>query len=98
MPTKKLLIADDEPSLRLLVATTLASHDYEILQASDGVEALKLIQDEHPSLVLLDVMMPGLDGIEVCRQIKENPELAGISVIMLTALNDATNRERADAA
>ena len=98
MPMKKLVIADDEPSLRLLVATTLSSHDYEILQASDGVEALRLVEQEKPDLVLLDVMMPGLTGIEVCERIKANPELVAVPVIMLTAQNDSASRERALAA
>ena len=90
---RKLLIADDERSLRLLVAATLASEDYEILEAADGLEALKLARSEHPQAVLLDVEMPGMDGVEVCRQIKSDPTLAGTIVVMLTSAAAPSQRE-----
>lgn len=92
-PARKLLIADDERSLRLLVAATLASEDYEIVEASDGLQALALARQEHPQAVLLDVDMPGMDGIEVCRQIKEDPSLATTIVVMLTSAAHPAQRE-----
>ena len=94
MATKKLLIADDEPALRELVAITLQSEDYEILLAEDGVEALAIAQRERPEIALLDVIMPGLTGLEVCRQIKADPDLSGTTVIMLTASGTADDREQ----
>jgi CheY-like chemotaxis protein len=79
------LIADDEPPLRHLVRVTIASKQYEVLEAEDGDEAWALIQQHRPALVILDVKMPGRDGLELTRAIKSAPELAGIHVILLTA-------------
>lgn len=83
---RKLLIADDEAGIRSLVKMTLESDDYEIMEASDGVEALALAKEHQPHLLLLDVSMPGLSGFDVCRAIKADPGLKEIRVIMLTAL------------
>lgn len=90
---EKLLIADDEVSVRLLVAATLASEDYEILEAVNGVEALALARSQRPRALLLDVNMPGMTGIEVCRQIKEDAGLASIAVVMLTSADRPQDRE-----
>ena len=71
----KILIADDEPSLRLLVKATLSSNkSFELIEASDGNEALLKSQTETPDLLLLDVMMPGLSGFEVCERLKNDPK------------------------
>ena len=88
----KLLIADDEPAVRALVHVTLEGDDYEILEAADGVEALEKARDQSPRLVLLDIMMPRLDGLEVCRQLKADPDTSDIVVVMLTA--QAQERDR----
>jgi CheY-like chemotaxis protein len=88
----KLLIADDEPSVRSLVHVTLEGDEHTILEASDGVEALEVARSEHPSLVLLDIMMPRLDGLAVCRAIKSDPATSGTVVVMLTA--QAQDRDR----
>jgi len=88
----KLLIVDDEPAVRALVHATLEGDDYVILEAADGAEALELSRCEQPSLVLLDITMPRLDGIEVCRQLKADPDTRGIVVVMLTA--QAQERDR----
>ena len=95
---KKVLIIDDEDNVRRLVAVTLAGGDYEVLQARDGVEALEIARRERPVLVLLDVMMPGPDGIEVCRRIKADPALRGATVVMLTAQAQTAVERRASAA
>ena len=68
---RKLLIADDEDGIRSLVRMTLESNAYEILEASDGDEALMMALEHQPELVLLDASMPGLSGFEVCRALKE---------------------------
>lgn len=81
----KLLIADDEPGIRSLVRMTLEHDSYEILEASDGDEAIRLAREQHPELILLDVQMPGLSGLEVCRMLKDDPSTADIIVVMLTA-------------
>lgn len=91
--TLKLLIADDDASLRLLVSATLSSEEYEILQATTGTEALQLAQSQRPRLVLLDVRMPGMDGVEVCRRIKSDPDLHATRVVMLTAEDAKADKE-----
>jgi DNA-binding response OmpR family regulator len=82
---KKLLIVDDEDGVRALVRMTLDNGLYEIIEASDGLEALDLAKEHHPDLVLLDVMLPDLSGMDVCRKIKDDPDLASTTVVMLTA-------------
>jgi|SRR5215216_6634498 len=79
------LIADDEPSLRLLVNATIASDEYDVLEAADGDEALQLIRRHHPRVCLLDVQMPGQTGLELTRAIREDPELEKTCVILLTS-------------
>ena len=78
-------MADDESGVRSLVKMTLESDAYEIIEASDGEEALRLAREHRPDLMLLDVSMPGMTGFDVCRSLKEDPETEGIKVIMLTA-------------
>lgn len=84
-PLKKLLIADDEAAIRTLVRMTLDGPTCEIFEAGDGQEALKLVYEHRPALVLLDVSMPKMSGLEVCEAIKQDPELASTVVLMLTA-------------
>jgi len=79
------LIADDEASMRLLVRATIESDQYEVLEAGDGEEAWKLIREHKPSVVLLDVQMPGRTGLEVLALIRSDPSLSATRVIMLTA-------------
>jgi CheY-like chemotaxis protein len=81
----KVVIADDEPSMRLLVHATIESDDYTVVEAVDGSQAWALIQEHKPSLVLLDVQMPGRSGLEVLQLIKADPSLAATRVILLTA-------------
>jgi DNA-binding response OmpR family regulator len=91
---RTLLIADDEGGIRSLVRMTLQRKQYEILEAADGEEALALARKHHPELVLLDVMMPGLSGFEVCRALKDDPATADATVVMLTA--KAQDADRAE--
>ena len=83
--THTVLIADDEPSVRMLVQATIEADGYKVLEASDGDEAWVLIQEHRPSLVLLDVMMPGRTGLEILGSIKSDPDLVDTKVILLTA-------------
>lgn len=94
----KLLIADDEPAVRALVHATLEGDDYVILEAGDGEEALAVARAEHPALVLLDIMMPRLDGLEVCRRLKADPGTRDIVIVMLTAQAQERDRDRGLAA
>ena len=79
------LIADDEPSLRLLVSATIASDEYEVVEAMDGDEAWGLLRLHHPRVALLDVQMPGRTGLDLTRAIRDDPELAKTFVILLTS-------------
>lgn len=92
--TKVLLVDDDERNIRLLKGILFAE-PYEILIAFNGLEALEIAQSHHPSLILLDVMMPGLSGFDVCQQLKSNAETRMIPVVMVTALNEVGDRIRA---
>lgn len=85
----RILIADDNPSNRDILQTRLAAHGYEILTATDGEEALGIARDAQPDLILLDVMMPKLDGFEVCRRLKADDSLPLIPVILVTAKMDS---------
>ncbi len=87
-----LLIVDDEPQVRKLLETLLQHEGYQTLSASNGEEALQLVAQQPPDLILLDVMMPGMDGYEVASQLKGNPATANIPIIMLSALSESSAR------
>src|SRR3989440_12618431 len=91
---RRILLADDDPGLRRLIGTTLGTEDFDLLQAVDGGEALQIARQQHPELGLLDVNMPKLDGFEVCRHLKSEPETARIKVGMLTARSEEVDRAR----
>jgi two-component system, OmpR family, phosphate regulon response regulator PhoB len=91
---RRVLLADDDPGLRRLIGTTLGTEDFDLLQAVDGEEALQIARQQHPELVLLDVNMPKLNGFEVCRHLKSEPETSGIKVVMLTARGGDVDRAR----
>jgi len=82
---KKILFVDDEEDLLKMVGMRLRAAGYEVLTASNGPEALKLVEMENPDLILLDIMMPEMDGFEVCRKIKELKDRADIPIIFFTA-------------
>lgn len=81
----KILIVDDEPALRFLIASSLEDEGYNLTEAADGQQALELVQADRPDLIILDVMMPGLTGYEVCTRLKQDPATKDIIVLMLTA-------------
>ena len=85
-----LLIADDDPDLRLLLQTTLEDPAYHILEASDGETALHLVRQEQPDVVILDRMMPKLDGLAVAQAVLADPAIRHIPLILLTALDPPT--------
>jgi two-component system, OmpR family, alkaline phosphatase synthesis response regulator PhoP len=96
--TPKILIADDNAANRELLEAYLAAFDCEIATAADGAETLQQVDSFQPDLILLDVMMPKKNGFEVCRTVKQNPATARIMVLMVTALNELGDIERAVAA
>lgn len=91
----KIVVADDEKALRLLISGTLEIGDYDILEADNGIEALELVIKERPDLIILDVMMPGMTGYEVCKRIKTNPDIADTKVLILTARGQQSDKEAA---
>lgn len=93
MSARVLVVDDILPNVKLLEAK-LSSEYYDVLTATSGEEALKSVEQDSPDLVLLDVMMPGMDGFEVCKRIKDNPAFAHIPVVMVTALTDSSDRVR----
>ena len=85
MANKKILAVDDEKHIVRLVQVNLERHGYTVVTAFDGKEALEKVAAEKPDLIVLDVMMPYLDGFEVLKELKKDPDTRGIPVIMLTA-------------
>lgn len=92
-PRRTLLLVDDESANLQVLRHTLQEH-YRLLFAKDGHKALELVEADRPDLILLDIMMPRLSGLEVCRQLKADPDTANIPVIFVTALAQATNEEQ----
>ncbi|NOQ91044.1 MAG: diguanylate cyclase, partial [Gammaproteobacteria bacterium] len=88
------VLADDDPSIRLMVRHVLESEDFDIVEASDGLEAIKAVEKHHPALILLDAVMPGIAGFTTCQQIKEKGH-TDIPVMMITGLDDDASVERA---
>lgn len=84
-PPRRVLIVDDEPDLLELVRYNLQAEGYKVLTARDGLEGLRMAKAEKMDLAILDLMMPGMDGNELCRAIRSNPATSGLPVIMLTA-------------
>ena len=84
-PRRRVLIVDDEPNIVVSLEFLLRQQGYEVLVARDGEEALAAVVERRPELVVLDVMLPGLDGFEVCRRLRERADLAGLKIVLLTA-------------
>lgn len=81
----QIIVVDDDPGVVYVVKRIMETAGHTVMSANSGVEALELLKEHKPDLILLDVMMPGMDGFEVCRTIKNDPDLKGIKVAMLTA-------------
>ena len=93
--SSRVLIADDIQQNRELLEAYLADEGYEILMAADGQQTMQMVEQHHPDLILLDIMMPRMSGYEVCSQIKGDPDKRNIPVLMVTALNEAGDIEKA---
>jgi DNA-binding response OmpR family regulator len=93
-PRRRVLIVDDEPNIVLSLEFLLRQQGYEVSVAPNGEEALAAAARQPPDLVVLDVMLPGLDGFEVCRRLRERPEHADLRILLLTARGRDAERVR----
>lgn len=91
---KRILVIEDEPDLVSMVKARLEANGYEVLAAFDGVEGLKKAQEEHPNLILLDIMLPKLDGYQVCRKLKEDSRTQQIPILLFTARKSDAEEQR----
>lgn len=89
---RRVLAVDDEPHILKLVSFSLASHGFDVVQASDGLSAVEVAEREQPDIILMDVMMPLLNGYEACERIKRNPKTAHIPIVMLSAKSQASEQ------
>src|SRR3979411_3390323 len=92
--TARILVVDDAELNTMLLEAKLSSEYYEVIATDNGPAALELAESELPDIILLDVMMPLMDGFEVCRRLKANPRTADVPVVMVTALSDVADRLR----
>jgi len=92
---KKILVVDDEPNIVRSLTFVLDKGGYDVSIAGDGVEAMSMIRESKPNILILDVMMPNKSGYDVCSEIKSDPELRDIHVVMLTAKGQVGDREAA---
>jgi phosphate regulon transcriptional regulator PhoB len=90
--SSRVLIVEDEPDIRELVVHHLKREGYQVSAASSGEEALRQVQAAPPDLVLLDLMMPAMDGLEVCRRLRQDPATVSLPIVMLTAKGDEVDR------
>jgi len=91
---KKILVAEDNPANRELMHEVLSGRGYEVIEASDGQEALQKIEETRPDLVLLDIQLPVLDGFAVLTKLRENPDYKGLRVVAVTANAMREDREK----
>ena len=95
MQAKKLLLIDDEPAVQTLVRLVLEGEGWQVLVARDGLQGLALARERQPDVILLDVALPDMSGLEVCRQLKADPSTSAIPVAMLTAMAQEADRRSA---
>jgi DNA-binding response OmpR family regulator len=93
--SRRVLVVDDDPRLLHIVAMYLGIEGYDVGMAANGEDGLAEVGKQRPDLIILDIMMPGMDGIEACRQIRANPDTAEIPVLMFSALSGDEDVERA---
>ena len=95
---KTILVVDDQMEVRELVEVTLLAGDYTVHQAQDGHEAIEKARTLQPDLMILDIMMPGIDGYEVCKTLKQDADTQHIHILMLTARGQELDKQRGAAA
>src|SRR3712207_1785483 len=92
MPTRTILVVDDEPGIVTIIRDYLDRAGFRVLTAGDGATALRLARTERPSLMLLDLMLPGIDGLDITRTLRQDPATHRLPVIMLTARVDESDK------
>ena len=85
---KKVLVVDDEPTVLELIKTMLENNGFDFLGTDGGAAAIKMAEKEQPGIILLDVMLPDMDGITICRRLRSNPKTKDIPVVMVSSLTD----------
>ena len=94
MDNKKILVVDDQPGNVFLLQDRLNREGFEVITAYDGTSGIKIAREQNPDLILLDIMMPGIDGFEVCREISSNNYTNHIPIILVTALNSSEDTQK----
>jgi DNA-binding response OmpR family regulator len=92
---RRILVVDDDPRLLHIVQMYLAIEEFDVVTALNGEDGLREVESNKPDLVILDIMMPGMDGVEMCRRLRTNPDTAAIPVLMFSALSGDEDVERA---
>jgi len=92
---KKVLICDDEPLIREAISYAVKKAGHEFVMAEDGLQAYEMVKVEAPDLVLLDVSMPGMSGLDVCKKIRELPDGENYQIMIITAFGQASDQEKA---
>ncbi|MEW8955187.1 response regulator, partial [Clostridium sp.] len=92
MSEEKILVVDDEDHILELIKFNLEKEGYKVITCGNGIEALKLIKEEMPKLILLDLMLPGMDGYDICKAIRREEAISHIPVIMITAKGEELDK------
>ena len=92
MANEKILVVDDEEHIAELISYNLSSNGYKVITANNGIDAVKIAIEEKPSLILLDLMIPGKDGYDVCKEVRSNNEIRNTPIIMLTAKSEELDK------
>ena len=93
--SEKVLVVDDDPGIVRLMERFLQREGYEVITATNGLQALKAAKDENLELIILDLMLPGVDGFEVCHRLKKEPNTSGVPIIMVSGKADEADKEAA---
>lgn len=90
---KKVLVIEDDPATSRLVEYTLKHHGFRVITATNGLDGVRITVKESPDLVILDVMLPGMDGLEICRRLRSNPATINIAIMIFSARAQESDRE-----
>jgi CheY-like chemotaxis protein len=92
----RILVVDDDPDMRLAIASVLKSRSYQVIEASDGFEALRMLKDEKPDMMLLDLLMPGMDGFSVVRELEssQEKEYPDVPILVISSVREEASHRR----